>query len=84
MRTWGEATTNGNTARIYRVAEPMAGRTRGALQSTVFGVFPIAHNVEAMYVAADGAIVLITKVAGTRRRRRRAATALPHPRLGVD
>ena len=53
---------------IYRVAEPMggAGGTRGALQSTVLSVrFPDrAHNVEAMYVAADGAIVLITKVSG--------------------
>jgi len=53
---------------IYRVAEPMggAGGTRGALQSTVLSVrFPDrAHNVEAMYVAADGAIILITKVSG--------------------
>lgn len=53
---------------IYRIAEPLgrAGGTRGALQSTVLSVrFPDrAHNVEAMYVAADGAIILITKVSG--------------------
>jgi|JI10StandDraft_1071094.scaffolds.fasta_scaffold13563_6 hypothetical protein len=53
---------------IYRIAEPLgrAGGTRGALQSTVLSVrfSDRAHNVEAMYVAADGAIILITKVSG--------------------
>lgn len=53
---------------IYRVKEPLgtAVGTRGSLHSTLLSVrYPDgSHNVEAMYVAADGAIVLITKATG--------------------
>lgn len=53
---------------IYRVKEPLgtAAGTRGSLHSTLLSArYPDgSHNVEAMYVAADGAIVLITKATG--------------------
>lgn len=53
---------------LYRVKEPIGTSvgTRGSLQSTLLSVRYLdgSHNVEAMYVAADGAIVLITKATG--------------------
>lgn len=53
---------------IYRVKEPLgtSAGTRGSLHSTLLSArYPDgSHNVEAMYVAADGAIVLITKAVG--------------------
>lgn len=53
---------------LYRVQEPMGTSvgTRGSLHATLLSVrYPDgSHNVEAMYVAADGAIVLITKATG--------------------
>ncbi|MEP6492506.1 MAG: hypothetical protein ABJF01_07505 [bacterium] len=51
------------TRTIYRVVEPTASATRGAVraEALVYRYVDEPHDVEAMYVAPNGDIVLITK-----------------------
>ena len=51
---------------LYRLREPLPGATRGTLDADVLTVrYPDrAHNTEAMYVASDGAVILIPKANG--------------------